>query len=156
MKTRTTKLGDDSRRIAAAAFQRHHVSRVAAIKARRAWLLLLCLGLLAALAGPFFIGRVYTADDLGAFHLPLRDFYARQLAAGEPFDWMPSLYCGFNVTGEGQLGAYHPLHLALYRWLPLGAAFDWELLLSYPWLLAGMYLLLRRLVRQPDAGCWEP
>jgi hypothetical protein len=104
------------------------------------------------LAGPFFAGRVYTADDLGAFHLPLRDFYARQLAAGEPFDWMPSLYCGFNVTGEGQLGAYHPLHLLLYRCLPLGAAFDWELLLSYPCLLAGTYLLLRRLVRQPDAA----
>ncbi len=107
---------------------------------------------MAALAGPFFVGLVYTADDLGAFHLPLRDFYARQLAAGEPFDWMPSLYCGFNVTGEGQLGAYHPLHLLLYHCLPLGAAFDWELLLSYPCLLAGTYLLLRRLVRQPDAA----
>ena len=37
---------------------------------------------------------------------------------------MPCLYGGFYVTGEGQLGGYHPLHWALYRWLPLGAAFD--------------------------------
>lgn len=124
----------------------------AAILGRYAWLQLLALGLLAALAWPLFAGRVYMADDLGAFHLPLRDFYARQLAAGEPFDWMPSLYCGFYVTGEGQLGAYHPVHQLLYRLLPLGAAFDWELLLHYPCLLIGTYLWLRRLVRRPDAA----
>lgn len=124
----------------------------AAIRGRYAWLQLLAAGLLAALAWPLFAGRVFTADDLGAFHLPLRDFYARQLAAGQPFDWMPSLYCGFYVTGEGQLGAYHPLHQLLYRLLPLGAAFDWELLLHYPLMLLGMYVWLRRLVRQPDAA----
>ena len=47
-----------------------------------AWSLLAGLLLLAGLAGPFFAGRIYTADDLGAFHLPLRAFYADQLARG--------------------------------------------------------------------------
>ncbi len=73
-------------------------------------------------------------------------FYAQQLAAGQSFDWLPSLYNGFYLTGEGQVGSYHPLHLLLYRWLPLTVAFDLELLLSYPLMLIGMYgLLVRRL-----------
>ena len=55
--------------------------------------------------GAVLLGRVYVADDLGEFHLPLRNFYAEQLARGEPFDWMPSLYGGFYVAAEGQLGA---------------------------------------------------
>lgn len=109
-----------------------------------AWLIVLCVGLLAAMALPMFLGRVYTADDLGAFHLPIRAFYARCLAAGNPFDWSPQLYCGFYLTGEGQLGGYHPLHLLLYRFLPLGIAFDLECLISYPLMLAGTYFFLRR------------
>ena len=74
--------------------------------------MLACGALLIALAGPALIGRVYTADDLGAFHLPMRAFYSDCLARGEAFDWSPQLYCGFYLTGEGQVGAYHPLHLA--------------------------------------------
>jgi hypothetical protein len=129
----------------------------AAVKAspertRSAWLLLAAWGGLFTLALPFFMQQVYVADDLGEFHLPLRDFYARQLPAGEPFDWMPSLYGGFYVVGEGQLGGYHPWHWLLYRTLPLGAAFNLELLASYPWLFAGCYLLLRRIVDRRDAA----
>jgi len=116
-----------------------------------AWIVLAALLSFAALATPFFMGRVYVADDLGEFHLPLRNFYAQQLSQGEPFEWTSELYGGFYVTAEGQLGAYHPLHLALYRWLPLGAAFNLELLLSYPLMFAGMYALLKRWLRREAA-----
>ena len=109
-----------------------------------AWTLLAGLLLFAALAGPFFAGRVYTADDLGAFHLPVRAFYAEQIARGEAHDWMPSLYSGFYLTGEGQAGVYHPLHQLLYRFLPLRAALGWECLFSYPLMMLGTWLLLRR------------
>ncbi|HEV3138629.1 MAG TPA: YfhO family protein [Pirellulales bacterium] len=119
-----------------------------------AWIQLAALASFAALAAPFFLGRVYVADDLGEFHLPLRNFYTQQLAEGEPFDWMPGLYGGFYVAAEGQLGAYHPLHLLLYRWLPLGAAFDLELLVSYPFMFAGMYFFLRRMLRRRDAASY--
>ena len=102
------------------------------------------LTLLLALAWPILLGQVYTANDLGDFHLPLRSFYAQQLSRGEPFDWCPSLYCGFYLTGEGQVGAYHPLHWLLYRNLPLSLAFDLECLLSYPFMLVGIVMLLRR------------
>jgi hypothetical protein len=108
----------------------------------------------AGMAGPFFLGRVYVADDLGQFHLPLRDFYSRQLRAGGPFDWMPSLYGGFYVTGEGQLGAYHPWHRLLYRWLPLDQAFDLELLASYPLMFVGTFLFLLRWLARRDAALY--
>ncbi len=103
-----------------------------------------CVALLIALAWPFVAGRVYVGDDLGAMHLPMRMFYSRQLAAGEPFDWNPDLFGGFYLTGEGQAGTYHPLHWLLYRLLQLPVAFDLECLISYPFMLAGMYVFLRR------------
>jgi hypothetical protein len=108
------------------------------------WSLTAALLLLAALAGPSFLGRIYTHDDLGCFHLPIRAFYAEQLTRREPVDWMPSLFCGFDLTGEGQGGTYHPWHWLLYRTLPLSSAWTAELLANYALLLAGTYYFLRR------------
>ncbi len=127
-------------------------SRVSPERRTAAWILLAAMGLFAALATPFFLGQVYIADDLGEFHLPVRDFYARQLASGESFDWMPGLYGGFYISAEGQLGGYHPWHWFLYRTLPLGAAFNFELLASYPLLFAGTFLFFRRLIGRRDAA----
>src|SRR5688500_666736 len=102
----------------------------------------LALGI--ALCGPALCGLVYTADDLGAFHLPLRAFYARALENGDAFDWCPDLYGGFYLTGEGQAGTYHPLHWLLYRRLPLSWAWNIECVASYPIMFGGVWLLLRR------------
>lgn len=117
-----------------------------------AWALLAGLMLLLALAGPFIAGRIYSRDDLGTYHLPIRAFYARQLAQGQPFDWMPQLFSGFNLTGEGQAGTYHPLHLLLYSQLPFQSALNLEWLLSYPFMLAGTWLFLRRLIGSNSAA----
>ena len=117
-----------------------------------AWALLAGMLLIIALAGPFLAGRIYTRDDLGAYHLPVRAFFAQQLARGEPYDWMPQLYAGFYLTGEGQGGTYHPWHLLLYRCLPLRTALAWEWLGSYPFLLAGTWLFLRRLLGRGGAA----
>jgi hypothetical protein len=106
--------------------------------------------LLALLARPVVKGRVPVYWDLGGFHLPLRDAYARCLKAGEPFDWLPSMHNGVFITGEGELGGYHPAHLLLYRFLPLDTAFALEAYLHYPFLVAGMFLFLRR--RAGSAG----
>ncbi len=119
---------------------------------RSGWLLLAALAVWVAFAVPFFRGQIYTSDDLWAFHLPVRAFYADSLTRGEAFDWMPSLFAGFYLSGEGQAGVYHPLHWLLYRWLPLPAAFGLELLLAYPFLFAGMFLFLRRLGLRRDAA----
>jgi len=110
--------------------------------------------LLGAMALPLVAGRVHVGDDLGAFHVPARAFYAQQLARGEAFDWMPQLYCGFYLTGEGQAGTYHPLHWLLYRWLPLQAALGVEWLLPYPLMFVGMWLWLRRRLKRNDAAAF--
>lgn len=118
------------------------------------WILLVAGITFFALALPALLGQVYVGDDLGEFHLPIRAFYAKQLASGEPFEWMPQLYSGFYVAAEGQLGGYHPLHWILYRAFPLAVAFNLELLASYPFLFFGTWLLLRRLTDSQPAGLY--
>ena len=108
--------------------------------------------LLAWMFLPLFTGRVYVWDDLQNYHLPVRQFYAQCLANGDSFDWMPTLFSGFFLTGSGQGGTYHPLHLLLYRSLPLTTAFNLEILLSYPFMLFGMQLFLRRHLGRSDAA----
>ncbi len=98
-------------------------------------------------AWPLLSGRVPIYLDLGLFHLPIRAFYSRCLTAGQSFDWIPHLYGGMFLTGEGEHGPYHPLHLLLYRWLPLDVAFSLETFLHCPLLFVGLFVFLRRYVR---------
>lgn len=99
---------------------------------------------LLALAIPMLTGKVYTHIDLGGFHLCSRQFYHNCLRNGESFLWNPHLFCGYYIHGEGQAGFLHPVHYVLYRFFPLQIAFNLELLLCYPFLLGGCYLLFRR------------
>ena len=101
---------------------------------------------------PLVTGRIYICDDLLNYHLPLRVFYAQCLQNGEAFDWMPGLFCGFFLTGSGQAGTYHPWHWLLYRWLPLETAFNLEILSSFPFMLFGMQLFLKRQLQRSDAA----
>ncbi len=116
------------------------------------WCVLAAAAVFCALVAPMVAGRLYLCDDLGAFHLPVRAFYAEQLARGEPFDWMPHLFAGFYLTGEGQAGTYHPWHWLLYRWLPLQAALAVELAATYPLMFVGTWLWLRRWLHRPEAA----
>ncbi len=95
---------------------------------------------------PLLTRRVPIYLDLGIFHLPIRAFYSRCLAEGQPFDWCPHLYGGMFLSGEGEHGPYHPLHLFLYRCLPLDVAFALEVYLHVPLLFAGLFVFLRRYV----------
>jgi Bacterial membrane protein YfhO len=108
--------------------------------------LLLSFGLLIlALASPLLVGRVHVGDDLGNLHLPVRSLYQQALRAGHSVLWSPYFYGGMYLHGEGQAGMYHPVHLLLYRLLPLRSAFTLEFVLSYTLMFPGMYLFLRRL-----------
>ena len=96
--------------------------------------------------------RFYTFDDLGRYHLPFRFFYAQSLAAGDSFMWLPNIYCGFYLHGDGSVGMYHPLHLLLYKALPFTVAFNSEILLNYPLMIVGMFMFLRRWKMPRDAS----
>ena len=91
-----------------------------------AWVSVASIGLFVALAWPVIDGKTYAGDDLDHFHLPLRHFYWQCLQHGDAFDWLPNIFCGFYLTGEGQIGTYHPWHWLLYRWLPFEPAFNLE------------------------------
>ena len=97
-------------------------------------------------ASPLFFGRIPAVGDLGGFNLPVRHFYAQCLQQGDAFDWMPSIYGGYNITGEGQHGPYHPLHWLMYRFLPLDTAFAMEVFLPIVILATGMIFFLKRYV----------
>ena len=101
--------------------------------------------LFAPLFAPLVLGRVFSIGDLGDFHLPLRHLYQSALLNGDSILWTNRMFSGFYLHAEGQIGALHPLHLVLYRFLPLTVAFNLELIASYIFSFAGMTLLLRRL-----------
>lgn len=105
------------------------------------------VALCVALAWPCLRGETYLGDDLGAYHVPAREFYATQLAGGESFDWWPEINGGYFLSAEGQAGLYHPWHLAIYRLLNLNAALAVELVAPYPFAFLGAYLFLRRRLR---------
>ena len=103
------------------------------------------VALLVPLLLPLVTGRVYTRDDLGALHLPFRYLYQESLHAGHMLWWTPAYHAGFFLFGAGEAGMAHPFHLALYRFLPLGPAFNLEIIGNYLLLFAGTALWWRRL-----------
>jgi uncharacterized membrane protein YozB (DUF420 family) len=109
-------------------------------------LVIVCsLALLAPLLGPLITGRVFVSNDLSWFHLPLRYLYQEALHAGDTVLWTPSIFAGFYLHGEGQIGLFHPFHQLLYRILPLAVGFNLELVSSYPVAFGGMFWFLHRL-----------
>jgi hypothetical protein len=123
-----------------------HRSSGAARLRRLTSLITICsIALLAPLLYPLLTGRVFVYNDLAWFHLPVRYLYQQALQAGDTVLWTPSIFSGLYLHGEGQVGMFHPFHQLLYRLLPLGTAFNLELVASYPLAFAGTFWFLRRL-----------
>lgn len=111
-----------------------------------------CIILFVPLLVPLLLGRIFPLGDLSSFHLPLRFLYQQALTAGDSFLWTSALQSGLYLHAEGQAGMLHPWHLAIYGLLPLGPAFNLEMLGSYLFATAGMWLLLGELgLRRPAA-----
>jgi hypothetical protein len=93
---------------------------------------------------------IFAYDDLPSFHLPVRQMYSSALRDGHSVLWTSSLFGGFYLHAEGQVGAFHPPHYVIYRLLPVITALNIELISSYVAALAGMCLFLyRRGLRAP-------
>jgi hypothetical protein len=103
------------------------------------------VALLVPLLRPLIAGKVFVSNDLSWFHLPMRHLYQQALHAGDTVLWTPSIFAGLYLHGEGQIGLFHPFHQLLYRLLPLGAAFNLELIANYPAAFGGTFWFLRRL-----------
>jgi hypothetical protein len=103
------------------------------------------IGVLAPMLYPLLTNRVFTKDDLAALHLPYRFLYQASLSRGEFLQWTPAYHAGFFLHGAGETAMTHPLHVALYALLPLGVAFNLEIIASYLFLFFGTFALLSRL-----------
>src|SRR5262249_40360961 len=116
-------------------------------------LIALCtVALFVPLLLPLATGRVFTKDDLGALHLPFRYLYREALRSGGSWLWTSAYHSGFYLHGEGEAGMTHPLHWLLYRFLPLGPAFNVEIAATYIAMLAGTGVLLLRLDLAAEAA----
>src|SRR5689334_16226567 len=104
-----------------------------------------CCAVVLLMLLPGMFGYVPIHDDLGAYHLPLRQFYQQCLVQSQDWTWCPALFGGYYAHGEGQLGGDHPLHQLIYHVLPMSAAFCVEVLIAYPLIFAGMCFFLRKL-----------
>jgi len=101
--------------------------------------------LLAPILVPLFSDRVFVSNDLSWFHLPMRHLYREALHSGDSVLWTPSIFAGFYMHGEGQLGMFHPFHQLVYRVLQLQPALNIELIANYPAAFGGTFWFLRRL-----------
>jgi hypothetical protein len=111
-----------------------------------AYLIAACsVALLAPLLRPLLTGRVFVHTDLHWFHLPTRYLYQQAMRSGDTVLWTPGILSGVYIHGEGQVGLFHPFHQFLYRLLPLGPAFNLELIGNYVALFGGTFWFMRRL-----------
>src|SRR3954466_1788915 len=132
---------------------RRHFNMLVPSRPRMTWIVAACCGaLFLPMLLPLLLGRVLTRDDLAAMHLPFRFLYRNALRDGDSFLWMPAMRSGLFLHGEGEGGFAHPLHLLLYRFLPLGAALNIEIATTYAAMLAGGTVLLRRFGFAIDAA----
>ena len=107
------------------------------------------VALLAPLLAPLLTGRVFVYNDLSWFHLPMRLSLPAGAAGGRHRAVDAVDLRGLYLHGEGQVGLFHPFHQLLYRFFPLGTAFNLELIANYP---AG----LRRHVLVPAPAPVQP
>src|SRR5262245_36980174 len=103
---------------------------------------ILTVALFIGLALPLIRHEVFIDGDLGRYHFPIREWFARCLSEGEDYTWSPHLFCGFYLHGEGQGGFFHPWHQFLYRSFDVVTAVNLETLATYVFLFTGMLFFL--------------
>ena len=94
---------------------------------------------LLALKSSFLLGDYWVQFYPWSHHL------ATVLKNGQLPYWTNLMACGFPLVAEGQVGAYYPIHLILYRILPFFAAYTWNIPLHMGIGGLGFYWYARRI-----------
>jgi hypothetical protein len=116
-----------------------------------ALLLGLCSALVvASFAHLLFAGRIPIYRDLLFFTLPLKQFLAERLRAGELPLWNPFVYLGTPFLANPQAGVLYPVSLLLLIPFPLG--YTVFLVAHYLIALCGTWLFVRRRGLGPGAA----
>ena len=108
--------------------------------------------LVVAFSLPMWQGRIYIRDDLGIAYGPMRYLFGLSLADGTSVLWTNALFGGHYIHAEGAVAMLHPLHPLLYRLFSFPTAFGLEILLTFVFALAGVYVFLRHWSVRRDAA----
>ncbi len=76
-------------------------------------------------------GGGLVGSDIYAYYLPQKAFYAERLRAGELPLWNNLVGNGYPQVAESQTGVFYPLHLVLYPFLELNAAYSASVIVHY-------------------------
>lgn len=99
-----------------------------------------------------FRQAVFSFGDILLFFYPTHLSYANALREGRLPLWDPKMLAGFPLFAEGQISALNPLHLILYRFLPIDVATNYDILIHLAWVAVGMYLFARAIKLQPASA----
>ena len=85
----------------------------------------------------FLLQKSFISGDHRVQHYPWAHFLQSELRLGR-FPWWTSLVqCGFPIFAEGQMGALYPLHWVFLLFLPIRAAYSYEILFHF--FLGGLF-----------------
>jgi hypothetical protein len=129
------------------------------------------LGLSALFWWPLFRGGGFVGGDIYSYYIPQKVIYADDLRNGKAPLWNDHAGHGYPIVGESQTGPFYPWNLALYRLLPINAAYNANHLIHYwlafvfMWLYAraiglsrssaGLAALVYTYAWFPPRSCWE-
>jgi len=94
--------------------------------------------------GGTFIASGMLFSDLMLFNYPLKDWYREILLKGQLPFWTNLVGNGYPVLAEGQIGAFYPLHLLLFRFFPTLLAFNLNIFLHFLFAAFFAYLFCRK------------
>jgi hypothetical protein len=102
--------------------------------------------------GFLFGGKALYGDDALLFGLPQAKFLSECLHHHTLPFWCPSLFTGYPLYAEGQLGIFHPLTLLIHSMFPFDRAAALSLFLYHVLLIQLCYVLARLLGIRPVAS----
>ena len=119
------------------------------------YFVLLYGGLYTAFLWPLLLfQKTFIFGDYWQQHYPWAYEYARALKAGTLPYWVSGVAAGFPLVAEGQVGAYYPPHLLLYRVLPFSIAYTLVILLHVLFGGFGFYVYGRKMGFSKEAAAW--
>src|SRR3989338_1959988 len=93
--------------------------------------LLILAALLIVFFDLFTLESAFLSGDHREQQYPWAQFYQHEIHAGRLPWWTSQIHCGFPLLAEGQIGAFYPLNVLFFYFLPLKFAYNYLVLFQY-------------------------